>query len=95
MQRSLEVEFKTLLTKDEYERLANMFKGSHSDIQTNHYFDTNRFSLKALESSLRVRERDTLELTLKKKKGYAMQEYTLPITEEMFKEIEDIGVGGW
>lgn len=92
MQRSLEVEFKTLLTKEEYERLANMFKDSHSDIQTNHYFDTNRFSLKALESSLRVRERDSLELTLKKKKGYAMQEYTLPITEEMFNEIKATGI---
>ena len=83
MQRSLEVEFKTLLTKEEYERLANMFKDSHSDIQTNHYFDTNRFSLKALESSLRVRERDSLD---------AMQEYTLPITEEMFNEIKATGV---
>ena len=91
MQRSLEVEFKTLLTKEEYERLANMFKGSHTDIQTNHYFDTNRFSLKALDSSLRVRERESLELTLKKKKGYAMQEYTLPITEEMFESIKTTG----
>lgn len=92
MQRSLEVEFKSLLTKEEYERLADMFKGSRSDVQTNHYFDTPRFSLKALDSSLRVRERDSLELTLKKKKGYAMQEYTLPITEEMFEEIKQTGV---
>lgn len=91
MQRSLEVEFKTLLTKEEYERLIDMFKDNHSDIQTNHYFDTPRFSLKALESSLRVRERDALELTLKKKKGYAVQEYTLPITEEMFEQIKATG----
>lgn len=91
MQRSLEVEFKTLLTKEEYERLIEKFGDSHTDIQTNHYFDTPRFSLKALESSLRVRERDALELTLKKKKGYATQEYTLPITEEIFESIKANG----
>ena len=68
MQKSTEVEFKSLLTREEYERLMDQFKGNRTDLQTNHYFDTSRFSLKALDASLRVRERDSFELTLKKKK---------------------------
>ena len=92
MQKSTEVEFKSLLTCEEYERLMDQFKGNRTDLQTNHYFDTSRFSLKALDASLRVRERDTFELTLKKKKGYTLQEYTLPIDEEVFKMIKETGV---
>lgn len=91
MQKNLEVEFKSLLTKDEYERLIEKFKGNRFDFQTNHYFDTNRFSLKALGCSLRVRERDDFEVTLKKKKGYAMQEYNLKISKEEFEEIVSSG----
>ena len=44
---SLEVEFKTLLTKEEYTRLMSRFKGNPIDVQTNHYLDTERFSLKS------------------------------------------------
>lgn len=91
MQKSTEVEFKTLLTREEYERLMDKFKGNRTDLQTNHYFDTSRFSLKALDASLRVRERDTFELTLKKKKGYTIQEFSLPINEEVFNVIKETG----
>ena len=58
MQKHLEFEFKSLLSQEEYERLIIKFKGNRLDLQTNHYFDTPRFSLKALSCSLRVRERD-------------------------------------
>ncbi|MGD9604725.1 MAG: CYTH domain-containing protein [Bacilli bacterium] len=92
MHTNTEVEFKTLLSKEEYGRLIELFKGNRSDFQTNHYFDTPRFSLKALDASLRVRERDDLELTLKRKKGYSMQEYTIPIDADTFKEIRTTGV---
>ncbi len=92
MQKSVEVEFKSLLTKDEYERLIKKFKGNRTDLQTNHYFDTSRFSLKAVDASLRVRQRESYELTLKKKKGYTIQEYSLPITEEVFKVIKETGI---
>ena len=92
MQKSVEVEFKTLLSKEEYERLMDQFKGNRMDLQTNHYFDTSRFSLKALDASLRVRERESLELTLKRKKGYIIQEFNLPINKEIFEEIKTTGV---
>ncbi len=92
MQTATEVEFKTLLTKEEYRRLYEKFKNNGSDVQTNHYFDTARFSLKATDASLRVRERNNLELTLKKKKGYNIQQFHLEITKEQFEEIKQTGV---
>ena len=70
MQKGTDVEFKSLLTEKEYNKLLEYFTNAKSDFQTNHYFDTKRFSLKALNASLRVRERENFELTLKRKKGY-------------------------
>lgn len=52
------VEFRTLLSEEEYNRLMERFKGNRMDLQTNHYFDTKRFSLK----------RTTLRFGLKKEK---------------------------
>ena len=63
MEKNTDVEFKSLITKEEYDRLIKQFKGSKQDFQTNHYFDTVRFSLKALDVSVRVRERDDISLT--------------------------------
>lgn len=91
MQTGPDVQFKTLLTKEEYDKLIERFKGNRTDFQTNHYFDTKRFSLKALDSSLRVRERDTLELTLKRKKGYKLVEITIPIDNQVFQEMRETG----
>ena len=84
-------QFKTLLTLDEYIRLLKRFNGYTTDNQTNHYFDTTRFSLKALDASLRVRERDNLELTFKRKKGYIQQEITLPIDRDFFEKLKETG----
>lgn len=98
MQKNLTYEFKSLLSKDEYLKLMEKFKGNKIDVQTNHYFDTKRFTLKAVEASLRVRERETFELTFKKKKGYTMQEFNSPITKEIMEEIKETGYlpeGDW
>ena len=92
MQKGTGVEFKSLLTPEEYERLFQMFTGNQTDVQTNHYFDTPRFSLKALDTSLRVKERESLELFMKRKKGYSINELSLPITREQLEEIRETGV---
>lgn len=91
MQSTTQAEFKTLLSLEEYTRLMEKFKGNHIDYQTNHYFDTTRFSLKASDASLRIRERDTLEITLKRKKSYSIQEFTLPIDYITFENIKETG----
>jgi uncharacterized protein YjbK len=77
-----EFTFKTLLSKKEYDKLAEQFKDEHSNLQTNYYFDTSRFTLKASKIGLRVRKRDKYELTLKRKRGYALQEINEIITSE-------------
>ena len=70
MSKELTAEFKTLLTKEEYNRLYEKMKDHPGNLQTNYYFDTSRFTLKASEILLRVRKRDEYELTLRRKKGY-------------------------
>lgn len=88
--QNTDVEFKSLLTKEEYDFLMKEFKGK-TDFQTNHYFDTERFSLKALDASLRVRERNDFSLTYKRKKGYSTDVRTVEITKEQFEEIKKTG----
>lgn len=92
MAKELEFEFKTLLTKSEYHRLMELFKDKIGNLQTNYYFDTPRFTLKASEIGLRVRKRDAYELTLKRKKGYALQEINEVISVEQFESFLNSGV---
>lgn len=92
MQKDTDVEFKSLLTETEYLKLLDYFKNSKSDVQTNHYFDTKRFSLKAINASLRVRERENLELTLKRKKGYNTDIKSVPISKKDFDNLVNTGV---
>ena len=92
MQKGTDVEFKSLLTENEYNKLISHFENAKSDFQTNHYFDTKRFSLKALNASLRVRERETLELTLKRKKGYNTDIKSIELTKEQFDKIRETGI---
>ena len=86
MSKELEIEFKTLLTKEEYENLCSKFN-KVGNLQTNYYFDSPRFTLKATEIGLRVRKSDKYVMTLKRKKGYALQEISEPISEEVFNQL--------
>jgi uncharacterized protein YjbK len=68
MSQSVEIEFKNMLTKKEYQLLLNEFNIAKNDIfiQENHYFDTSDFSLKEQGAALRVRlKKDYFEMTLK------------------------------
>lgn len=92
MNKQTEIEFKTLLSEAEYNMLMQHFANNNTNEQTNHYFDTPRFSLKAAEASLRVRERDgNYELTLKRKKGYSQIECNVKISKEEFDDIKTTG----
>ena len=86
------VVFKTLLTKQEYNKLRKEFSDKPSNLQINYYFDTPRFTLKASDIGLRIRKRDTYELTLKRKKGYALIEINETLTEEQFQEFLKSGI---
>ena len=68
MTEQIEIEFKNLLTKTEFEQLLGNFHISDDQFitQKNHYFDTPEFLLKDRACALRIREKDgQYEMTLK------------------------------
>lgn len=67
MAQEIEIEFKSMLTKNEFERLLRQLAFPEQPIvQTNHYFETEHFSLKKHQSALRIREKHgQFTLTLK------------------------------
>jgi uncharacterized protein YjbK len=68
MTQNIEIEFKNMLTKKEYDRFLKYFELGKNQIfsQENHYFDTHDFALKKNESALRIRKKGgTYEMTLK------------------------------
>jgi uncharacterized protein YjbK len=68
MSKEIEIEFKALLTKNEYDRVYQkfLFDKIPSQIQTNHYFETTDFQLKSSGAALRIREKEgKWKLTLK------------------------------
>jgi uncharacterized protein YjbK len=88
MSETIEIEFKNLLTKVEYENLLKTFNVKEKDIvmQSNHYFDTPEFDLKNLGSALRIREkRNNLELTLKQPAAVGLLETTQHLSVNEFQ----------
>ena len=88
MSETIEIEFKNLLTKVEYENLLQTFDVKEKDIvmQSNHYFDTPEFDLKNLGSALRIREkRNNLELTLKQPAAVGLLETTQHLSVNEFQ----------
>lgn len=68
MTKELEIEFKNLLTREEYIKLLDLFgfKAEDAHTQINHYFDTADYKLRSLKSALRIREKGRqFECTLK------------------------------
>lgn len=91
MSQELEIEFKNVLTKEQYESLLKEFQISKDMIirQTNHYFDTPTFSLKSLSSGLRIRETyEQIVCTLKEKTSANIHlETTDILTAEQAKQM--------
>lgn len=85
MSKELEIEFKTLLTKDEYIKLCEKFKDCKRNLQINYYFDTSRFTLKASDIGLRVRrlDKDKYIVTLKRKKGMFYKKLMKILTKKL------------
>lgn len=67
MAQEIEIEYKMLLTKTEFELLlSNIPFPKEGEKQINHYFDTKCFSLQKKLCALRIREKDnSYQLTLK------------------------------
>src|SRR5699024_6630361 len=68
MSQQIEIEFKTLLSKEDYKRICDYYQLQQSDFfsQTNYYFDTNDQTLAKNNCGLRIRALNGAgELTLK------------------------------
>ena len=53
----LEIEYKTLLTKNEYQQLLPLFSKIKATKQINYYIDTADFSIRDAKMALRIRTR--------------------------------------
>ncbi|WAA08648.1 CYTH domain-containing protein [Fervidibacillus albus] len=81
----VEIEFKNLLTKQEFDRLKNHFSIQEIDFfcQVNNYFDTPDFLLKTNGMALRIRKKNnSFELTLKEPNEVGLLETNEPIAKE-------------
>lgn len=85
---NLEIEYKTLLTKDEYRRLDYQMQSVKPITQTNYYIDSDDFILKAKRLSLRIRTlANRAELTLKIPREIGNHEYNLPLSIEQARQM--------
>ncbi|MFD1705645.1 CYTH domain-containing protein [Siminovitchia sediminis] len=69
MSRNIEVEFKNMVNKEDFDVLLQYFQVRKNDFitQKNYYFDTKNLSLGMQQAALRIREKEgSCELTLKK-----------------------------
>lgn len=84
MSQHIEIEFKNLLTYEEFNELKQYFHIKNTDFihQVNHYFDTSRFDLKENGAALRIREKSgSYELTLKQPAAEGLLETNQAIEE--------------
>jgi len=92
---NLEIEFKNLLHKEEYEQLLHYFSidKTQVNVQTNIYFDTWEKSLKNMEAALRIRKKqDAFELTLKTKDPRGALELNQAITQNHYFDLINKGL---
>ena len=79
----LEIEYKTLLTKNEHQQLLPLFSDITATKQTNYYIDTADFSIRDAKMALRIRAFDNrAELTLKIPQQVGNMEYNQSLTLE-------------
>ncbi|PRY83985.1 CYTH domain-containing protein [Alkalibacterium olivapovliticus] len=90
MTQEIEIEFKNLLTKEEYDLILNDYFTDLLDFYTqkNVYYDTASYELKGAKCALRIRLKDNMaEFTLKSPHEGHHKELNIPLSQ---KEAEDL-----
>lgn len=85
MKQEVEIEFKNMLTYEEFQNVISYFKIKEQDFkkQENFYFDSPNFILAKHSSALRIRcKNDAYELTLKQPHQDGLLESNLSLTKE-------------
>ncbi|WP_420768364.1 CYTH domain-containing protein [Parageobacillus thermoglucosidasius] len=94
MEQEIEIEFKNLLTKEEFDRIRQAFHIADNafEHQENHYFDTPQFLLKDKRAALRIRVKNgSYTLTLKQTAAHGA---LLETHEQLTKEEADALLNG-
>lgn len=94
MSQNIEIEFKNMLTSEEFLQLKLHFNIDQNKFkkQVNHYFDTPSFSLKSLNSALRIREKGTqFEMTLKQPAKQGLLETNQLLSSEQAENMLNSG----
>ncbi|MGL4949564.1 MAG: CYTH domain-containing protein [Anaeroplasmataceae bacterium] len=87
MKTNIEIEFKSLLTIDEYNSLCSSYiKNSTNYSQTNYYFNDKNNFLKKNKISVRIREKDRFKITSKIPKDNHLIEHSVFISEKEFTD---------
>ncbi|MFC4620137.1 CYTH domain-containing protein [Camelliibacillus cellulosilyticus] len=90
MSHELEIEYKNLLTAEEFKRIAAFFdlKRQHFSLHHNDYLETETFELKAHGAMLRIREKgDRKVLTLKQPATVGLLETHQPLANAEAKKL--------
>ena len=88
MQKGTDVEFKSLLTETEYNKLLDFFGDMKSDFQTNHYFDTENTDLIQEQTVLRIRQKcNNYKLTKKTRALVGADETHIFLSKEKAEEM--------
>ncbi|MBM7642783.1 CYTH domain-containing protein [Streptococcus loxodontisalivarius] len=88
----LEIEYKTMLTKAEFNHLQSLLMHVPAITQTNYYFDTETNEMRNKRLSLRIRTFDkAAEMTLKIPKTVGTLEHNLPLSREEARQIIETG----
>lgn len=92
MINNIEVEYKLLVTKDQFEQLSNLYPNKEFIKQTNTYYDTIHNDLKNKKCAMRIREKDgKFMITLKVPAQKGHEEFECFVDEnssKMFQQSE-------
>ena len=94
MTQEVEIEFKSMLTKEEYLALLHTYQLENDVLwQANDYFDTVNFDLKQRGAALRIREKNNGQvLTLKQPHHVGLLETHASITESEAEDLFKYGI---
>ncbi len=94
MATNIEIEAKTLLTKEEYNKTLAHFKLDVADgyIQKNYYIETKNQDLRKLGISLRIRKLNGYVMTLKLPMAEGLLEKSQNLTSDQFSDFQNRGV---
>ncbi len=87
MGTNLEIEFKSELSKQDYEKLVSKFSSGNIYSQTNYYIDTKNLEINKNKCGLRIREKNgVFEMTLKVPQKEGKLEINQQITDKLVKD---------